>query len=235
MINNRGTHIVNVPIRFHIGALRINWEIVHENGTTLFVAFWPAQGDPKYIELCEGWELVRRYLKLRVDDEESILKFLVAHGLFQSPTRAPVSMGTSRMVFETFSLQEFATIQDYVRQMVLTGNPTLPAPWHGKVGSQEYNILFTQGRSGSQAVVRVSGILPSILATIQFRLAQGARFRTCARRDCRLPFEITSRHKRRFCTQYCAHITSLRQRRKLESKRRKQNMASTILKSGGSQ
>src|SRR6266481_4779048 len=84
--DNRGTQIINVPIRFQIGALRINWEMVHDKGNTQFVAFSPDRGpDPKYMELCEGWELVRRYLKLRVDDEESILKFLVAHGLFHLP------------------------------------------------------------------------------------------------------------------------------------------------------
>jgi len=199
------------------------------------MAFTSVKGEsPKYIELCEGWELVRRYLKLRVDDEESILEFLRAHGLFEVPRATPIRMGSSssRLVFETFSLQRFAMIQDYVRRMLLTGNPTLLAPWHGRVGTPEYSILFTETRSGSQAVVKVHGILPSILATVQFKLAQGSTFRTCARRDCHLPFEVTSRHKRRFCTQYCAHITSLRQRRKLEKKTGKQNMTGATLRIG---
>ncbi len=253
--SNRGTQIIDVPIQFHIGASRLNWEIVHESGTALFVGSL-SDGALEYIELNDAWELVRRYLKLRADDEESILEFLAIHGWFEAPEGSkrtklkkniPTPIYGARppnpskpspepfpMVVETFSLQEFVTVQDYVRRMLLEGNPTLPTPWRNRVGPQEYTILFTKVRSGSRAVVKVGGTFPSILATVQFKLAQGATLRTCARKDCRLPFEVTSLHKRRFCTQYCAHITSLRQRRKLEGKRRKQSIAGATSQFGGS-
>jgi hypothetical protein len=148
------------------------------------------------------------------------------------PTKESMHMKMGpRTIYEKFSLQEFVTIQNYVRRMLMAGNPTLSKPWHEPWhdslvrrkltgGPDVYTIFFNRERSGSHAVVEVSGILPSILATVQFKLLQGAIFRTCARKDCRLPFEVTSRHARRFCTQYCAHITSLRQRRKLERQKR---------------
>ena len=117
------------------------------------------------------------------------------------------------VVLERIPKQLFASLQDYLRRMLFTGDPTLANPWNI---IQAYSICFTKTRLGSQAEISVSGAFPTMLATVQFKLAQGATFKACARKDCRLPFEVSSRHKRRFCTQYCAHITSLRKRRKLQ-------------------
>jgi hypothetical protein len=226
--DNRGTLTAKIPIQFHIRSSKINWEIVHQNGETFFVGNAPSGQTLKSVDLGEGWELVRRYLTVRAEDEHSILEFLVAHGWFHSPEGSrrtehlkDMEMPHGRFVLERFSRQGFATVQDYVRRMLITGNPTLPTPWHGR-STEEYKIAFADARSGSQAHVVVNGTFPSILATIQFKLVQGATFQICSRRDCQLPFEVTSCHKRRFCTQYCAHLTSLRRRRKLAGKNERQ-------------
>jgi hypothetical protein len=237
MTNNRGTRLMRIPIQFHIGSFKLNWRIVRDGDITLFAGCCSV-GAATYMPSGDGWELVRQYLSVNPKDERSVLEFLVVHGQFEPPegsiTSKPVKMAEPRtysilsgereqslhvdeemdqeLVLESLSLQEFAMIQDYVRRILVTGNPTLPTPWKAK-GIQRYEIAFA-GRDDSHAHVSVRHTFPSILATIQFKLAQGAKFRTCARKDCRLPFEVTSRHTRRFCTQYCAHITSLRRRRK---------------------
>ncbi len=69
------------------------------------------------------------------------------------------------------------------------------------------------------AVIWVTEAVSAILATIHIDHLRGLRFRFCARRDCRRPFEITSRHRRKYCQQYCAHLESLRRMR--NRKRRK--------------
>ena len=184
---------------------------------------------------------MRQYLSVEPTREESILEFLIKRGQFgapEGPITSPRVENVPRqlwslpftdpdgetipnpkvLVLESFSAQEFAMIQDYVRRMLIDGNPTLTTPWAVRYANYPYEIAFGGSRSGSRAHVLVRGIYRSILATVQFKLAQGAKFRMCARKDCRLPFEITSRHTRRFCTQYCAHITSLRHRRKIERK-----------------
>jgi hypothetical protein len=235
MHNNRGTQLMSIPIQFHIGSNELNWQIVHEGGVTFFAGSCFTAVPLENIRLGDGWELVRQYLSATPGDEQSVLEFLVAHGTFEAPKGSITTTGVEitqlpvrrvwrgedesrprhvEMVVESFSLQEFAMIQDYVRRMLITGNPTLPTQWAGK-DIQRYEITFLGARSVPEAHVIVKGTFPSILATVQFKLAQGAKFRTCARKDCRLPFEVTSRHTRRFCTQYCAHITSLRQRRKV--------------------
>ncbi len=216
---------------------------------TLFVGNWFSGVTMENIDLGDGWELVRRYLSVKPTDKESVLEFLKECGEFKAPEGSIKSPNVETVprriwdlpvmdrhgkpvpkpqvwVSESFSPQEFETIQDYVRRMVITRNPTLPTPWTVKYFDRPYEIAFGSSRSGSRAHVLVRGTYRSILATVQFKIAQGAKFRICARKDCRLPFEITSRHTRRFCTQYCAHITSLRQRRKVErtSKSKKTDM-----------
>jgi hypothetical protein len=227
--HNRGTHLITVPIQFHIRSHRLEWQIVHKDGATLFVGGAQSGVTLENVRLGDGWDLVRQYLSVRPQDDQSILEFLTAHGSFEAPHGAETTHWSKSMqasirrdfvVTNFFSIQDFATIQDYVRRMLITGNPTLPTPWQaGDI--QRYEIAFANARSGPQAHVLVNGVFPSIFATVQFKLVQGATFRTCARKDCRLPFEVTSLHRRRFCTQYCAHITSLRQRRRLEGKGKK--------------
>ncbi|SRR6266496_754644 len=63
------------------------------------------------------------------------------------------------------------------------------------------------------AVIWVAEAVSAILLTIYIDHLRGLRFRFCARRDCRRPFEIRSRHKRKYCQQYCAHLESLRRMR----------------------
>jgi hypothetical protein len=45
-------------------------------------------------------------------------------------------------------------------------------------------------------------------------LLQRVEFKTCARPDCAKPFPVKSKRKRDYCTQYCAHLESVRRARK---------------------
>jgi hypothetical protein len=233
MTNNRGTNTLSLLLQFHIGSVKLNWQIVPGSESPLFAGTWFWNITMENIPLGNAWKLVRRFLSVIPTDEDSVLQFVIDHGMFKAPrgstkhhrleaSQLPVrrvwqedveaTVKPVEMIMESFSLKEFATIQDYVRRVLTTGNLTLPTPWEPE-DIERYEIAFHD----SKAHVIVNRTFPAILATVQFKLAQGARFRTCARKDCRLPFEITSQHKRRFCTQYCAHLTSLRRRRKAKA------------------
>ena len=86
-----------------------------------------------------------------------------------------------------------------------------------KVG---FLLRFSWQGAPHSAVIRAIGIVQAILTTIHIDHLRGARFGFCARPDCQRPFEIISKHKRKFCKQYCAHLESLRRMRK--SQRRAQ-------------
>jgi hypothetical protein len=222
--HNRGTQLVRVPVRIHNFASVLIWQAFHEKGEILL------EGSAKPGPLTrrhlgdEAMRIVRKFLALDPEDENSVLQFLVYYGEFRSPVTVERNWpkGYANVVLEVIPLQAFKGLQDYVRRMLSTGNATLPSPWPRIFGHPEYKIFFGDAKGASEAHVWVDGVYPSMIATIQFKLLQGSVFRTCARKDCRLPFEVTSRHTRRFCTQYCAHITSVRQRRRLERKTKRQ-------------
>lgn len=222
---NRGTQLVNVPIRIHNLASELIWEVVHAKGEILFEgSARPGEVMTKHHLGDDSMKIVRRFLAIDPKDEKSILRFLVDFGEFRSPVTARRTSPPehSKVVLEVIPQRGFEKAQDYVRRMLITGNATLPALWRPE--QPVFKIFFVEAERGSEAYIWVDGVYPSMLATIQFKLLQGAIFRTCARKDCRLPFEVTSRHTRRFCSQYCAHITSLRQRRRSERKaKRKAN------------
>lgn len=57
-------------------------------------------------------------------------------------------------------------------------------------------------------------IQSSLYATVTIDFLRGVKFRSCARTDCGLLFKLESRHKRRYCGQYCAHLESVRRTRR---------------------
>ena len=211
MTNNRGTRLFRVPIRFDLQQSLCEWQIVtgKDGGSCFQAREKPGHNEEK--QFTAGWDLVRRFLSIDTDDENAILTFLEDTGDFGSPISVdgpPDRPGDLQRI----PIGAFRVIQDYVRNVLREGNPTLLPPWEGG-RIQNYILEFKASRLGPLAEISVLGTRPAIFALVQFRLAQGGVFKTCARRDCRLPFEVTARHKRRFCTQYCAHITSLRKRR----------------------
>ncbi len=54
----------------------------------------------------------------------------------------------------------------------------------------------------------------AICVTVTADLLRGAKFKFCARKDCRASFEVTSKHKKKYCCQYCGHLESVRKNRR---------------------
>ena len=82
----------------------------------------------------------------------------------------------------------------------------------------------------SLAVIEATDAVAAILTTIEVDHLRGAKFGACARPDCPKFFEITSHHKRKYCSQYCAHLESLRRMRK---RQRRETSKSRIQASRG--
>ena len=64
----------------------------------------------------------------------------------------------------------------------------------------------------------------TIEATITMDFLRKTKFGICKRTDCSKPYPIESLHKRKFCSQYCGHLESMRrQSRERNKQSRKQN------------
>jgi len=74
------------------------------------------------------------------------------------------------------------------------------------------------GGTKNGAYIETTDVVSSILTTIELDHVRGAKFGACARSDCPRFFEITSRHKRKYCTQYCAHLEAQRRVRKKQKR-----------------
>jgi hypothetical protein len=64
----------------------------------------------------------------------------------------------------------------------------------------------------------------ALRTTLVLDFVRGLKFRTCARKDCAMPFQIESKHKRKFCTQYCAHLESVRRSRRRQARERSKGL-----------
>jgi hypothetical protein len=63
-------------------------------------------------------------------------------------------------------------------------------------------------------VLAASSVYDVLIATITVDHLRETKFSVCARPDCRVPFPIESQHKRTYCSQYCAHLESVRRNRR---------------------
>jgi CGNR zinc finger len=86
--------------------------------------------------------------------------------------------------------------------------------------------------SRNVAVIEEGNALSAMLATIEIDHLRGAKFGVCARPDCRVFYEITSAHGRRYCGQYCAHIESVRRTRKRQKQKAQKSGSASRKRSG---
>jgi hypothetical protein len=112
--------------------------------------------------------------------------------------------------FRNFTdLSETIDLQQAVRE-ALTSSPEkwfasrYAFPTMKRSSSPEYPY-FTMLTDACQVAIRM---------TTTIDLLRQVKFKTCARRDCGLPFPVTSNHKRDYCSQYCGHLESVRRKRK---------------------
>jgi hypothetical protein len=86
----------------------------------------------------------------------------------------------------------------------------------------QFSIRFELDSKEPAAVLNTVSLREMILAINYHDFAGGAHYQICQRKDCPQPlFTVTSRRKRKFCTQYCGHLVSVRMKRREEKQRGK--------------
>lgn len=84
-------------------------------------------------------------------------------------------------------------------------------------------------RPKMRAEVWASSVLDAMLASAYIDSLSGVRYEVCALPDCNRVYEVSSNHKREYCTQAHAHKASVR-RRRAEAKRKAQEKKQTATK-----
>lgn len=163
----------------------------------------------------DAWQVRDEFLALKTNAE--FMTFLNKTGLF-----------TSFPLNDPWGYAEMRRWQRIVREF-LTRHPLDWPEWLGNelpeaekgrfivavMKHQRPEIIFwwTRPKKGHSVLFKTKTTLGAILASIQVDHLRNAKFRFCARPDCRKPFEIISEHERKFCGQSCAHLMTVRRSR----------------------
>ena len=164
----------------------------------------PAVPDP--------WTVRNEFIELAHDDRDGLRNFLHKTGAFCWIEYRPISES------------EFWEFQAAIRQQMLrptvSQNRTQLATKfelsiHNRI--QVHVMKMNVGLDDGTLLGEVEALntFDAILSTIFIDRLRNLRFKVCARPDCASIYELTSQHKRKYCSYDCAHLMSVRQSRKV--------------------
>jgi len=193
--------ILSIPVSITFRILPCRWMVRKETYNSKEFVGKPSA--PNGVCL-DAYEVREEFLKVSNPDE--ILGFLNKTGVFKifPATRTTV--------------ENFHDWQAQVR-LLMTHSPV---NWKERISddflwlmsrNDAFKIRFAWTAEGYSGNIWVGLTLVAILATIHLDHLRKAEFRFCSREDCGMPYEITSHHERKYCTEYCAHIESVRKTR----------------------
>jgi hypothetical protein len=235
--------IVGIPVTVEYLATPCKWEIkphpdvwesqagvrVHPERFFESGLVWPAGP-------FDAWKVRDEFLSLRADQE--FLDFLNKVGPFAGGgefsglwaasdfklwqemfreflKRSPASW--DQVVEEVFEPETVTPVSEMVSIILETTNRfTLLFHWKG---TQEIAWRGAQ----HIAALEAKDVVTAILATIYVDHLHGTKFGFCRRHDCRKAYKIESNHIRKYCSQYCAHLESLRRMRKRQRQKRRKS------------
>jgi len=154
-------------------------------------------------EVVDPWSLRASFIKTE-NTKDAVSKFLNETLWFEGP-------------FYTF--KGFCRWQQFIRRAL-----ELPSDQWSKLRAEfsatKVDFLFggwmlvsKRVEQGFVANILAEGPMHAIVISVQIDQLRKAQFKVCARPDCRVIFEVTSRHNRFYCSQSCAHTENIRRLR----------------------
>lgn len=179
----------------------------------------------------DAWQVREAFLDAKSD--EAILDFLNTTGRFSVVLRHADGI---------FGLTEIRQWQRAIRDLLTLH----PREWNGwierEVESQAYmhqallknvecrtDFWWDKNRK-HYVLFDTEATLQAMLATVKIDHLRNRSFEVCTRPDCGGVYEITSAHKRAYCSQYCAHVESQRRRRNQQRAARKLEPKKLLMK-----
>jgi hypothetical protein len=161
----------------------------------------------KHSRQADAWQLRDEFLRLNVEDNEATLSFLKQWGRWRQLPNGVDSM-------------RIGELQRRVRQALTSSSePWFASSWASPPKPQARSKTFPY------FINLTDSCEAAICMTTTIDLLHQLKFKICARPDCRAPFRLESKHERSYCSQYCAHIESVRHNREVTAARRKREMA----------
>jgi hypothetical protein len=177
------------------------------------------EGDFSKETVHDAWRLRAKFFKLPETDG-ALLAFLNETGVWNN--RRVVHHKSVRHV------QEYGYHTELVREIweyrdrlhcALVKKAAFRESFEAK--NSEFPLKFKLTATVVEGVIEAYDTYQALLASVLIDIARGLRFRICARKDCGGLFPLESRHKRKFCSQYCGHLVSIRRARKRQRRTKK--------------
>lgn len=173
----------------------------------------------------DPWEVREEFLELRHDDRDALRTFLHKTGAF-----CWINTQGYRPLAETELWQFQAAIRQQLLKPTVAENrikraTEFEAVIHNRIQVHVMNINVGIEDGILVGEAEALNTFDAILSTIFIGRLRKLRFKVCARPDCATIYELTSRHKRKFCSYDCAHLMTVRRSRKGKKKKKKKHNA----------
>jgi len=234
---------ISVPIRLRFLRIPAIWDLrtIQRGQREHLYAFSRVEDDGTIeafqVSELNGWRCRADFFELQEGDNPALLKFLKKMGVWLNQEgellghwskevlqhcRAghPVPIEVKGLWGFRERLKQALVDKDAFKK---TYAPLLSRPNSGLQLVQQRGIEFPlrlEITSAASGVVTVMDAYHMLLATVFFDVASGVRFRVCEREDCRTPFPLETKHDKKFCCWYCAHITTVRRNRPHKGRKR---------------
>ena len=210
-------HVHQLPVRYEVWRRQGHWAqkgqwLICDEGWNLEI---PYGGDI--------WALRTRFLKIRQGDTTALIEFLNSFGWWDEWKDGKVP--TSHFWEEQNELRSLLIGEaplEYKNNKESWYEFTLTDAFRGLLG---FDRIVVEPNQPPVFGVGVFGLRAILYLSVWSDLVKLARFRYCAREDCpdhkvgTVPFELTSQHKRIFCSEYCGHLVSLRKGRRTSKRK----------------
>jgi hypothetical protein len=190
--------IIQLPISFEFRASQVLWAEKTSSASLrrLFIQNPKAHIEEgelrKHSRPADAWQMREELLRMK-PDPDSAKSFLNKWGRWRPFPRNYIDLD------EIFDLQR-------VVRHALTSSPKR---WFASTYAFP-TMISSRSTKFPYFVMLTDACQVAIRMTITIDLLRELEFKTCARPDCGLPFEVKSRHKRKFCSWYCGHLESVR-------------------------
>ena len=190
--------IILVPVKLEFRPFRATWSILR-NDSRGGELLQPSIVSGKQRKLANPWQMRKEFFQLKRGNTDALLKFLNTWGSWQSwsssrPESANRIWGTWESFRRAVKQPAGAWLKNDINGMMLMVKTD--------VSEYPYHLLSL---AGCELAMRM---------TITVDLLQKVKFKICEREDCGAPFPVESQHVRRYCSQYCGHLVSVRRGRK---------------------
>lgn len=162
----------------------------------------PRQRSPKFRRL-DPWDVRQRFLALDFQDEQKVLAYLNETGPFGEPRIHRIGIEAQAREARRVMTEEMLNDK------------------HVNIVGESLQTAFCLGADRAPRITLTAHTsMDAIWLSIFLDKAAHIRFAFCQRHDCpkhrtgRVPFELTSFHRRQYCSQYCAHLENIRKLRR---------------------